>query len=173
MRTEFDITPEQYHAGLDKLWAALGVTGPQEQDVFTLAAQAIAEGNDYKIGARRNSDRVAEFAKIIGVPGTLWKDFGMLNVLDYAKRMKARIEMLEADLDPPICRLQFPDGSVPGNAREAAEGWKKWADEFQRRADVELDRLRNENAKLRERVLNAEHDLADFGRTPADQEFSA
>jgi hypothetical protein len=27
------------------------------------------------------------------------------------------------DLDPPVCRLQVPDGWVPGNAREAAEGW--------------------------------------------------
>ena len=33
------------------------------------------------------------------------------------------------ELDPPVCRLQFPDGTVPGNVREAAEGWKKIADE--------------------------------------------
>ena len=35
------------------------------------------------------------------------------------------IERLRADFDPPICRLQFPDGSVPGNLLEAAEGWKR------------------------------------------------
>ena len=39
-----------------------------------------------------------------------------------------------SDLDPPVCRLQFPDGSVPENVREAAEGWKWWADEFEQRA---------------------------------------
>ena len=37
MRRSFDITPEQYHAGLDKLWDALGLHGVQQQDVFTLA----------------------------------------------------------------------------------------------------------------------------------------
>lgn len=34
------------------------------------------------------------------------------------------------DVDPPVCRLQFPDGSVPGNAREAAEGWHRWAQTY-------------------------------------------
>lgn len=43
-----------------------------------------------------------------------------------AESFKQRIAALEAELDPAICRLQFPDGSVPGNAREAAEGWKRW-----------------------------------------------
>jgi len=38
------ITAAQYHAGLDKLWAALGLTGPQDKDVFTLAAEAIIAG---------------------------------------------------------------------------------------------------------------------------------
>ena len=42
------------------------------------------------------------------------------------------------ELDPPVCRLQFPDGSVPANAREAAEGWKRWCDA----AVAERDRLR-------------------------------
>lgn len=37
MRDSFDISPQQYHAGLDKLWVALGLTGPQDEDVFTLA----------------------------------------------------------------------------------------------------------------------------------------
>ncbi len=51
-------------------------------------------------------------------------------------RLRARLAALEEDLDPPVCRLQFPDGTVPCNAREAGEGWKKWADEFQRRAKL-------------------------------------
>ncbi len=45
-RSEFGITPEQYHAGLDQLWDALGVTGPQDDDVFTLAAAAIRSRAD-------------------------------------------------------------------------------------------------------------------------------
>lgn len=42
------------------------------------------------------------------------------------ERREAMIERLLADADPPVCRLQFPDGHVPGNAREAAEGWHRW-----------------------------------------------
>jgi hypothetical protein len=37
----FDISPAQYHAGLDKLWTALGVSGAQGQDVFTLTSAEI------------------------------------------------------------------------------------------------------------------------------------
>lgn len=51
---------------------------------------------------------------------------------------RKRAEEAEAQLDPPVCRLQFPDGSVPGNAREAAEGWKRRHDEMQN----ELNKLR-------------------------------
>ncbi len=37
-RDHFDCTPQQYHSGLYILWAALGLTGVQDEDVFTLAA---------------------------------------------------------------------------------------------------------------------------------------
>lgn len=40
-RKRFDISPEQYHAGLDKLWDALRITTVQDTDVFTLAADRI------------------------------------------------------------------------------------------------------------------------------------
>jgi hypothetical protein len=46
--------------------------------------------------------------------------------LDEIKRYVAELEAL---VDPAVCRLQFPDGSVPGNAKEAAEGWKRRHDE--------------------------------------------
>lgn len=39
--SEFGCTPAQYHNGLDKLWDALAVDGPQEEDCFTLAANEI------------------------------------------------------------------------------------------------------------------------------------
>ena len=38
---DFDITPAQYHAGLDKLWAALDYPPMTDEDVFTRAARAI------------------------------------------------------------------------------------------------------------------------------------
>ena len=37
---------EQYHAGLDQLWHALGLTEALDEDVFTLSAQAITRGRD-------------------------------------------------------------------------------------------------------------------------------
>jgi len=40
----YHCSPEQYHAGIDKLWAALEITTTQDEDVFTLAARAIEEG---------------------------------------------------------------------------------------------------------------------------------
>lgn len=57
---DYGITPEQYHAGLDKLWTALGLVGAQEKDVFTLAAEAIRErdklavANQYLLAAFAN-----------------------------------------------------------------------------------------------------------------------
>jgi hypothetical protein len=52
-----------------------------------------------------------------------------------AIKANAELSRLRAELDPPVCRLQFPDGSVPGNAREAAEGWKRVADELRQRLE--------------------------------------
>ena len=89
----------------------------------------------------------------------------------------------EIDPDPAVCRLQFPDGSVPSNATEAAQGWHRVASEARDALTAanfdlsallkEVERLENANAKLRERALNAEHDLAHFRVQPHDQEFSA
>ena len=47
----------------------------------------------------------------------------LLDLAEQGSRLAEENERLRAELDPPVCRLQFPDGSVPGNAREAAEGW--------------------------------------------------
>jgi hypothetical protein len=60
---------------------------------------------------------------------------------------EGRVRALEAELDPPVCHLQFPDGSVPGNVREAAEGWKRWHDDKQAliaKLEAEVARLRGE-----------------------------
>jgi len=41
-RDSFDCTPQQYHAGLDKLWAAMPrYVSSTDEDVFTLAAEEI------------------------------------------------------------------------------------------------------------------------------------
>lgn len=39
--SEFDCTPAQYHACIDKLWKALEAKGPQQEDCFTMAAKEI------------------------------------------------------------------------------------------------------------------------------------
>jgi hypothetical protein len=41
MLAKYDISPEQYHAGLDRLWRALNLTTTQSEDVFTLASQRL------------------------------------------------------------------------------------------------------------------------------------
>ncbi len=51
-RDSFDLSPQQYHAGLDKLWSALGCDGVQDEDVFTLAARRILQANAYEKALR-------------------------------------------------------------------------------------------------------------------------
>ena len=41
--SDFGCTPAQYHAGLARLWNALGDRGQKTEDVFTLAARAIED----------------------------------------------------------------------------------------------------------------------------------
>lgn len=42
-RDSFDLTPQQYHAGLDQLWKALELYDVQDEDVFTLTVKKINE----------------------------------------------------------------------------------------------------------------------------------
>jgi hypothetical protein len=70
---------------------------------------------------------------------------------------EARIVELEGELDPAICRLQFPDGSVPGNVLECAEGWKRWYEqtsdriaELRRERDAQYERAEREHWRNRE-----------------------
>ena len=42
-RDRFDCTPQQYHAGVDKLWSVLNVSGPQDDDVYTLTVKEITK----------------------------------------------------------------------------------------------------------------------------------
>jgi hypothetical protein len=39
--TRFDCTPAQYHGAIDRIWKALDVQGPQQEDCFTMAAKEI------------------------------------------------------------------------------------------------------------------------------------
>ena len=39
--SQFCCTPQQYHAGLDRLWRGLGLTGVQDDDVFTLCEREL------------------------------------------------------------------------------------------------------------------------------------
>ncbi len=65
---------------------------------------------------------------------------------DSHEALRAERDRLQAELDPPVCRLQFPDGSVPGNAREAAEGWHQHCD----RASDERNDLREDLTAARQ-----------------------
>jgi hypothetical protein len=60
-RDHFDLTPQQYHGGLDKLWVALGLTTAQDEDVFTLAARAIEKGKLADMAATMGAEAVAGF----------------------------------------------------------------------------------------------------------------
>lgn len=40
---DFGITAAQYHAGIDKLWKAVNLTGVQELDIFTICSNRIRE----------------------------------------------------------------------------------------------------------------------------------
>lgn len=68
-----------------------------------------------------------------GEPEFGWREMPVPPIHKEAADM---IELLEGIIDPPICRLQLPDGCVPGNAKEAAEGWKKWADHYRMQAET-------------------------------------
>lgn len=56
---DFGCSAAQYHAGVAKLWEALGVAGPQQDDVFTLAAREITRLKR-KVKERPWIDRVVE-----------------------------------------------------------------------------------------------------------------
>jgi hypothetical protein len=38
---KYDCTPAQYHGAIDRIWKALEVQGPQQEDCFTIAAKEI------------------------------------------------------------------------------------------------------------------------------------
>lgn len=53
----------------------------------------------------------------------------------FMERAVIEIDRLRAQRDPAICRLQFPDGSVPGDLEECAAGWKRRYDEVRAERD--------------------------------------
>ena len=59
-RDTFDITPAQYHNGLDKLWRALKVDSVQEDDVFTICAERIAKLEAEKEKLRKQLKEMGE-----------------------------------------------------------------------------------------------------------------
>lgn len=70
--SDYGLTPAQYHAGLDKLWAALKVTGVQELDVFTLCANRIAQlkkqlsdEQQWRVDAQRFGDQLQAEVKLL------------------------------------------------------------------------------------------------------------
>lgn len=61
-RDTFDLTPQQYHGGLDKLWKALGLTDVQDEDVFTLSARVIARERDLAAAVKEAYSTIAHEA---------------------------------------------------------------------------------------------------------------
>ena len=55
------------------------------------------------------------------------RDFENGEVLDAIELVFEERDRLVQQVDPAVCRLQFPDGSVPGNVTEAAQGWHRVA----------------------------------------------
>lgn len=49
------------------------------------------------------------------------------------EELEAELQQARAAMDPAICRLQFPDGSVPEDIQQCAEGWKRAYDELSQR----------------------------------------
>lgn len=67
---DIGLTAAQYHACIDKLWVALHRVGPQETDVFTLAAKRLKE-LEYEVEFNRAlAEKAAE--KCRTMPGPCW-----------------------------------------------------------------------------------------------------
>jgi len=96
------------------------------------------------------------------------------DVVAHVAALCARVAYLQ---DLPLCRVQFPDGGVPGNTEEALAGWHRRAEDLrhgnvalaQRVADAERERdeqargntaFQHEAMELRERVTELEAEPA-------------
>ena len=102
-------------------------------DLERQLAEATVRGNrlekqcaNYREAEHRLSDAYLRLRKLIP---------GALEVINKTRdELWSYVEScLRTAMDPQVCRLQFPDGSVPGNAAEAAEGWKMFYDERAKR----------------------------------------
>jgi hypothetical protein len=62
-RDHFDISPQQYHNGLDKLWKALGLTAVQKRDVFTIVSEELTTLRKRLAEAEGELDALAELTK--------------------------------------------------------------------------------------------------------------
>lgn len=85
------------------------------------------------VGGKGPGDPSATTGYMVDALCRLLEEQGALGVdcAKLAQDMHNRgIYMVTSDeIDPPVTRIQFPDGSGPGNAREAAEGWyRHWVE---------------------------------------------
>lgn len=78
-----------------------------------------------------------DFARREGLPED-WDavEFRRNAIKSYIDAAEAEIARLLKLLDPPVCRLQLPDGTVPANAAEAAIGWKREYDRLSKDHDA-------------------------------------
>lgn len=47
------------------------------------------------------------------------------HLIDRLIFLDAKLTELESQRDPAICRLQLPDGTVPADIEDCAQGWKR------------------------------------------------
>lgn len=65
-KDHFDISPQQYHAGLDKLWTVLEITSPQKDDVFTLIVAELTRKKEELAELRNVCSEAYQMAGQIG-----------------------------------------------------------------------------------------------------------
>ncbi len=91
---DFQCTPRQYHAAIDKLWTALGVTGVQREDCFTMAANEIVR---LRATVKQLESDILEINKAYGCEvrepySTIW---------DHAAKLQAENDELRKQLGLP------------------------------------------------------------------------
>lgn len=101
-------------------------------------------------GAEAECDRLrAEVERLSNERERAWQCHGGAPCGVCVTCLSGDVERLRMESDPPVCRLQLPDGRVPGNAKEAAEAWYAAASAARNERDAEKARADKAEAETR------------------------
>ena len=118
---EFGLTPAQYHGQLDRLWKALGVTkGPNGEDVFTLAIEAIKQAR-CKVSSIEGIPEGWELVRVgKAMMGDYWlNDDGRILKWEHAHRSSAANYAIIRKIEKPKTYRAFANGAeYVANRRE-------------------------------------------------------